>query len=61
MRRERVEYLKDLPLNIELLRVKEYPLHWQNSLEILFMLKGSIMLNVEAERYPLKETEIEII
>ena len=61
MRRERVEYFKDLPLNIELLKVKEYPLHWQNSLEILFMLKGSIMLNVEAERYPLKETEIEII
>lgn len=61
MRRERVEYMKDLPLNIELLKVSEYPLHWQDSLEILFMLKGSIMLNVEAERYPLKQTEIEII
>lgn len=61
MRKEYVEYLKDLPINIFLTSIKEYPLHWQDSIEVLFVLKGTITLAVESESYTLKEKELEII
>lgn len=61
MRKEHVEYLKDLPINIHLANIMEYPIHWKESIEILFVLKGSIKLGVETEVYELKERQIEII
>ena len=61
MRKEYVEYLKDLPINISLVNIEEYPFHWQDSIEILFVLKGTIQLGVETETYTLVEREIEII
>lgn len=61
MRREYVEYLKDLPINISLANIMEYPLHWQDSIEILFILRGSLEIGIENEVYILKEKEIDII
>lgn len=61
MRKEYVEYLKDLPINFYLANIVEYPFHWQDSIEILFVLKGSIRLGVETETYTIVEREIEII
>lgn len=61
MRKEHVEYLKDLPINIHLANIMEYPIHWKDSIEILFVLKGSIKLGVETETYELKERQIEIV
>ncbi len=61
MRREYVEYLKDLPINISLANIMEYPLHWQDSIEILFVLRGSLEIGIENEVYTLKEREIDII
>lgn len=61
MRREYVEYLKDLPINISLANIMEYPLHWQDSIELLFVLRGSIEIGIENEVYILKEREIDII
>lgn len=61
MRREYVEYLKDLPINISLANIMEYPLHWQDSIEILFVLRGTVEIGIENEVYTLKEREIDII
>lgn len=61
MRKEHIEYLKDLPINIYLANIMEYPFHWQDCIEILFVLKGSITLGVETETYTLVEKEMEII
>lgn len=61
MRREYVEYLKDLPINISLANIMEYPLHWQDSIEILFVLRGTVEIGIENEIYTLKEREIDII
>ena len=61
MRQEYVEYLKDLPINIHLANIMEYPIHWKDSIEILFVLRGSIKLGVETEVYKLKERQIEIV
>ncbi|NLL81969.1 MAG: helix-turn-helix domain-containing protein [Tissierellia bacterium] len=61
MRKEYVEYLKDLPINIRLANIMQYPFHWQDSIEIFFVLKGTIIIGVENERYTLVEKEMEII
>lgn len=61
MRKEYVEYLKDLPIDIQLANIMEYPFHWQDSIEILFVLKGTITIGVENETFTLVEKEIEII
>lgn len=61
MRKEFVEYLKDLPINIRLANIMEYPIHWKDSIEILFVLKGNIKLGVETETYTLKEKDMEIV
>lgn len=61
MRRERVEYLKDLPINIRLVNIIEYPINWKNSIEILFVLKGAIKVGIETETNILNKREIEII
>ncbi len=61
MRKEHIEYLKDLPINIYLANIMEYPFHWQDCIEVLFVLKGSITLGVETETYTLVEKEMEII
>ncbi len=61
MRKEYVEYMKDLPINIRLANIVEYPIHWKDSIEILFVLKGTIDVGVENEVYTLDEREIEII
>ena len=61
MRKVHVEYMKDLPINIFLANIMEYPIHWQDSIQILFVLKGTIDVGVENEIYTLNEREIEII
>lgn len=61
MRKEYVEYMKDLPINIYLASIEEYPLHWQDSIQIIFVLKGSLDVGIENEIYTLEEKEIEII
>lgn len=51
MRKEYVEYIKDLPINIYLANIMEYPIHWHDAVEILFVLKGSIDLQIETGVY----------
>lgn len=61
MRREYTEYMKDLPINIYLADIREKPLYWQDSIQIIFVLEGSIRVGVENEVYTLDERELEII
>lgn len=61
MREEYIEYRKDMPINISLCSIKEYPLHWKDSLDILFVLQGSIDVTIEMETYCLGQGDIEIV
>lgn len=61
MRREYVEYMKELPINVYVADIREKPLYWQDSIQIVFVLQGSIRVGVENETYILNEKEIEII
>ncbi|MGO1469875.1 MAG: helix-turn-helix domain-containing protein [Tissierella sp.] len=61
MRKEHTEYLKDLPINIYFASIGHYPIHWKDSLEIIFVLKGEVQVGIESEEYRLESMQIEIV
>lgn len=61
MRREYITFMEQLPIYISLDAIEDYPLHWHNCLEIIFVLKGTVFVQMESETYELREREIEII
>ncbi|MGL5150554.1 MAG: helix-turn-helix domain-containing protein [Clostridium sp.] len=61
MRAEYITYEKNLPLKIQYASIKEYPLHWHECIEIVYVLKGKINITIDADSFELYENEIEII
>ena len=61
MRKEFITYPLDLPLNISYASVKNYPLHWHNTIEIIYVLKGRINISIDTDSFELYENEVEII
>ncbi|MGG7178709.1 helix-turn-helix domain-containing protein [Clostridium paraputrificum] len=61
MRKEYVTYASDLPINISYASVKDYPLHWHNSIEVIYVLKGKIKISIDTDNFELYENEVEII
>ena len=46
MRKEYVTYNWGLPIQITYATIKEYPLHWHNTIEIVYVLKGKINISM---------------
>ena len=61
MRLEYINFKENVPVEVELVNIMEYPIHWHKHLEILFVLKGTINVTIESETYEVEEREIEII
>lgn len=61
MRKEFIEYMPNIPINVSFVNILGYPLHWHDSIEILFVLKGNISVTIENETFIVEEKEIEII
>ncbi|MBW9145389.1 helix-turn-helix domain-containing protein [Clostridium sp. CM027] len=61
MRKEYISYINDLPISISLENIKDYPIHWHNSIEIIFVLEGTINVLIESENYEVYAHELEII
>jgi AraC-like DNA-binding protein len=61
MRKEYIDFSAGIPVSVDFVTVKEYPLHWHNYIEILYVVKGSVFVNINAGTYELIENEIEII
>ncbi len=61
LRKEYISYLSDLPINISFCSVKNYPIHWQDAIEIIYVLKGSINVTIDTDTMVLKENNIEIV
>ena len=61
LRREYINYPFDLPIKIAYLNIKNYPTHWHNSIEIIYVLKGSLHIKIDTDSFTLKEREVEII
>ena len=61
MRKEYVTFSQDIPLNISFASIKEYPFHWHNSIQIIFVLEGTIKVTIESGTYELVKNDLEII
>ncbi|MFT5874734.1 MAG: AraC-like DNA-binding protein, partial [Clostridium sp.] len=61
MRKKYISYLNDLPISISLETINEYPIHWHNSIEIVFVLQGTVSVLIESGNYEVQERELEII
>ena len=61
MRKEYINYPFDLPIKISYLNIKNYPTHWHNSIEIIYVLKGSLQIKIDTDSFTLNEREVEII
>lgn len=61
MRREYINYPFDLPIKISYMNIKNYPTHWHNSIEIIYVLKGSLHIKIDTDSFTLNEREVEII
>ncbi len=55
---EQTAYPDDFPLNIRIARVKEYPFHYHQDVDIIFVLKGEIRIKNVCHNYLLKEGDI---
>lgn len=61
MRREYITYPSDIPVSIRLATIINYPLHWHNSIEILYVLKGNLNIVIGSDKYELIEKDVEIV
>ncbi|SHF02265.1 helix-turn-helix domain-containing protein [Clostridium fallax] len=61
MRKEYINYPLNVPVNIFLTNIKNYPIHWHNAIEIIYVLKGTINVTIDSDIFKLKERELEII
>lgn len=61
MRREYIAHTSEKPVIISLASITKYPIHWHNSIEILYVLKGKLNVTIDSDEYELIEKDIEII
>lgn len=61
MRREYITYPSDIPVSISLSTIINSPLHWHNSIEILYVLKGNLSIVIGSDKYELIEKDLEIV
>lgn len=61
MRRQYITYPFDLPIKVSYSNIKNYPIHWHNSIEVIYVLKGSLDISIDTDWFTLKEREVEII
>ena len=54
MRKEYVNFPSDIPVTISYVNIKNYPLHWHDAIEILYVLKGSIKVVMKYKKMKLK-------
>jgi len=50
-----------MPVTISYSSISDYPIHWHNSTEIIFVLKGTVNVTIDSDTYEIEEKEMEII
>lgn len=61
MLKEKIFYRESLPVNIVTANVQEYPIHFHDDLEVVFVLNGSVFLKNGYYNYTLKQGDIFIL
>ena len=61
MLKEKIVYKEDLPVNVIVADIENYPIHFHEDIEVVFVLDGSIALKNGYYQYTLKKGDIYII
>ena len=61
MLKENIFYKEDLPVNCIVMNIDEYPIHFHNDLEVVFVLKGNVRLKNGYYNYDMKANDIYIL
>lgn len=61
MSREYINYVQKIPVNLSFLNIKDYPIHWHFATEIIYVLKGTLMVYINSVKYEIHEGQMEII
>ena len=61
IRRKYISYFSNSPIKITYANIKELPIHWHNSIEILYVLRGKINIDADTDSFEVLEKQIEII
>ena len=61
MRREYINYPSNLPIEITYCSISQYPIHWHNTIEIVYVLQGNLNVSIESDEFELHANEMEII
>ncbi|MDD6190443.1 MAG: AraC family transcriptional regulator [Firmicutes bacterium] len=61
MLKEKIVYKEELPINVITANIDEYPIHFHDDMEVVYVLEGSIILRNGYYTYNLKQGDIYII
>lgn len=61
MRKEYITYPYDMPISVSFVEVENYPIHWHNTIEIIYVLEGSLHVDINSTSSKILENNIEII
>ena len=61
IRRKYISYFNNSPIKITYANIKEFPIHWHNSIEILYVLRGKINIDADTDTFEVLEKQVEII
>lgn len=57
----KLEFLNKFGVNVSVLGIRKYPVHWHDALEIVYVLKGSVTLRLGVVNHQLNEDDFAII
>lgn len=61
MLKEHILYKGELPVNCSIMNIEEYPIHFHNDLEVVYVLQGSVRLKNGYYNYDMQEGDIYIL
>ena len=61
MLKETAGYLDDMPMNIRIVNIKNYPLHYHYDHEFIYVLKGSIVLKCGSSIYKMQQGDVFVV
>lgn len=61
MLKENIFYKENLPVNCSVMNLKEYPIHFHNDMEVVYVLSGNVVLKNGYYKYEMKEGDIYIL
>ena len=61
MLKERIVYKNELPVNVITANIEEYPIHFHDDMEVVYVLEGNVIMRNGYYTYNLRQGDIYIL